>query len=127
MRSGQAEAYNKAQCAALTDRELEAAVLMKAAALMRHAQSQWASGQRDKLLEEALRFNQRIWTFFQVSVADRENKLPEEVKAQVLHLSAYVDRRVFEIMAFPAADKLTVLIAINTNLAAGLKGSAASS
>jgi flagellar biosynthesis activator protein FlaF len=125
MRSGQAEAYSKSQCAALTDRELEAAVLMKAAALLRHVQAQWASPQRDKLLDEALRFNQRIWTFFQVSLMDKENKLPEEVKAQVLHLSAYVDRRIFEVMAFPEADKLSVLITINTNIAAGLKGSAA--
>jgi flagellar biosynthesis activator protein FlaF len=125
MRSGQAEAYSKSQCAALTDRELEAAVLMKAAALLRHAQAQWASPQRDRLLDEALRFNQRIWTFFQVSLMDKENKLPEEIKSQVLHLSAYVDRRIFEVMAFPEADKLSVLITINTNIAAGLKGSAA--
>jgi flagellar biosynthesis activator protein FlaF len=125
MRSGQAEAYSKAQCAALTDRELEAAALMKAAALMRHAQAQWTSPQRDKLLDEALRFNQRIWTFFQVSLMDKENKLPEEIKAQVLHLSAYVDRRIFEVMAFPEADKLSMLITINTNIAAGLKSAAA--
>ena len=126
MRSGQAEAYSKAQYASLTDRELEAAVLMKAAALLRHAQAQWASAQRDRLLDEALRFNQRIWTFFQVSLADPENRLPDAIKARVLTLSAYVDRRIFEVMAFPEPDKLSVLIAINTNLAAGLKGSAAS-
>ena len=111
----------------MTDREREAAVLMKAAALLRHAQMQWATAQREKLLDEALRFNQRIWTFFQVSLSDQENRLPDEIKAQVLTLSAYVDRRIFEVMAFPEADKLSVLIAINTNLAAGLKGSAASS
>jgi flagellar biosynthesis activator protein FlaF len=125
MRSGQAEAYNKAQCATLTDRELEAAVLIKAAAFLRHAQTQWASPERDKLLDEALRFNQRIWTFFQVSLMEEQNRLPAEIKAQVLSLSAFVDRRIFEIMAFPEADKLSVLIAINTNIAAGLKGSAA--
>jgi flagellar protein FlaF len=98
---------------------------MKGAALLRHAQTQWASAHREKLLDEALRFNQRIWTFFQVSVSDKENRLPDEIKAQVLNLSAYVDRRIFEIMAFPESDKLSVLIAINTNLAAGLKGSTA--
>jgi flagellar protein FlaF len=125
MRSGQAEAYSKAQCATLTDRELEAAVLMKAAALLRHAQTQWTSTERDRLLDEALRFNQRIWTFFQVSLMEEGNRLPAEIKAQVLSLSAFVDRRVFEMMAFPEAEKLSVLIAINTNVAAGLKGSAA--
>jgi flagellar biosynthesis activator protein FlaF len=125
MRSGQAEAYSKAQCASLTDRELEAAVLMKAAALLRHAQAQWTSPEKDRLLDDALRFNQRIWTFFQVSLTEEGNRLPNEIKAQVLTLSGFVDRRIFEIMAFPEADKLSALIAINTNVAAGLKGSAA--
>jgi flagellar biosynthesis activator protein FlaF len=125
MRSGQAEAYSRAQCATLTDRELEAAVLMKAAALLRHAQAQWGSTERDRLLDEALRFNQRIWTFFQVSLMEEGNRLPADLKAQVISLSAFVDRRVFEMMAFPEAEKLSVLIAINTNIAAGLKGSAA--
>jgi flagellar biosynthesis activator protein FlaF len=125
MRSGQAEAYSKAQCATLTDRELEAAVLIKAAALLRHAQTQWMSPEKDRLLDDALRFNQRIWTFFQVSLMEEGNRLPNEIKAQVLALSGFVDRRIFEIMAFPEADKLSALIAINTNVAAGLKGSAA--
>jgi flagellar protein FlaF len=125
MRSGQAEAYNKARCATLTDRELEAAVLMKAAALLRHAQTQWMSPEKDRLLDDALRFNQRIWTFFQVSLMEEGNRLPDEIKAQVLALSGFVDHRIFEIMAFPEADKLSALIAINTNVAAGLKGSAA--
>ena len=125
MRSGQAEAYSRSQCATLTDRELEAAVLMKAAALLRHAQTQWTSPERDKILDEALRFNQQIWTFFQVSLMEKENPLPAEIKAKVLSLSAFVDRRIFEMMAFPEADKLSVLIAINTNVAAGLKVSAA--
>jgi flagellar protein FlaF len=125
MRSGQAEAYSKSQCATLTDRELEAAVLIKAAALLRHAQTQWTSPEKDRLLDDALRFNQRIWTFFQVSLMEDENKLPKELKAQVLSLSGFVDRRIFEIMAFPDADKLSALITINTNVAAGLKGSAA--
>jgi len=98
---------------------------MKAAALLRHAQTQWASTERDRLLDEALRFNQRIWTFFQVSLMEEENRLPAEIRAQVLSLSAFVDRRIFEMMAFPEAGKLSVLIAINTNVAAGLKGSAA--
>jgi flagellar protein FlaF len=98
---------------------------MKAAALLRHAQTQWALPERDRLLDEALRFNQRIWTFFQVSLMEEQNRLPGDIKAQVLSLSAFVDCRIFEIMAFPEADKLSVLIAINANVAAGLKGLAA--
>jgi flagellar protein FlaF len=56
---------------------------------------------------------------------DEENPLPHHVRDCVLRLSAFVDQRIFEVLAFPAAEKLDILIAINTNIAAGLKASAA--
>ena len=125
MPGSQVEQYSKAQRATLSGREAEAAVLMKGAALLRHVQSHWTSPDRDQALEAALRYNQRLWTFFQVSLMDEDNPLPLHVKDGVLRLSAFVDRRIFEILAYPAAGKLDILIAINTNIAAGLKASAA--
>ena len=122
MHSTQAEVYSRAQVAALTDREAEAAVLMKSAAMMKHAQTHWSSPDRDQNLEKALRYNQRLWTYFQVALLDENNPLPQQIKENVLRLSAFVDRRVFDVLAYPAAEKLDILININTNIAAGLKG-----
>jgi len=48
--------------------------------------------------------------------------LPWNVRQDILNLSLFVDKRIFEIMAFPAPEKLTALIKINRNLAAGLRG-----
>jgi flagellar protein FlaF len=124
MHSTQAEIYSRAQVAALTDREAEAAVLMKAAAMMKHVQTHWLSSDRDQHLEKALRYNQRLWTYFQVALLDENNPLPQQIKENVLRLSAFVDRRVFEVLAYPASEKLDILININTNIAAGLKGTA---
>ncbi len=124
MHSTQAEVYSRAQVAALTDREAEAAVLMKAAAMMKHVQTHWLSSDRDQNLEKALRYNQRLWTYFQVALLDENNPLPQQIKENVLRLSAFVDRRVFEVLAYPGAEKLDILININTNIAAGLKGTA---
>ena len=121
----QAEAYSRAQHATFSGREAEAAVLMKGAALLRHVQSHWSAPDRDLALESALQYNQRLWTFFQVALLDENNPLPLQVKEGVLRLSAFVDRRIFDLLAFPASDKLDILIAINTNIAAGLKASAA--
>jgi flagellar protein FlaF len=121
----QAEAYSSAQHATLSGREAEAAVLMKGAALLRHVQSHWSAPDRDHALDSALRYNQRLWTFFQVALLDEANPLPQQVKEGVLRLSAFVDRRIFDVLAFPVSDKLDILIAINTNVAAGLKESAA--
>ena len=124
MHSTQAEVYSRAQVAALTDREAEAAVLMKAAAMMKHVQTHWSSSDRDQNLEKALRYNQRLWTYFQVALLNENNPLPQQIKENVLRLSAFVDRRVFEVLAYPGAEKLDILININTNIAAGLKGTA---
>jgi len=125
MPAQQAEAYSKAQHATLSGREAEAAVLMKGAALLRHVQAHWSSPDRDRALEAALQYNQRLWTFFQVALLDDQNPLPQPVKEGVLRLSAFVDKRIFETLAYPAAEKLDILIAINSNIAAGLKASAA--
>jgi flagellar biosynthesis activator protein FlaF len=120
----QVEAYSKAQHATMSGREAEAAVLMKGAALLRHVQAHWSSPERDRALELALRYNQRLWTFFQVALLDEDNPLPRNVKEGVLRLSAFVDKRIFDVLAYPASEKLDILIAINSNIAAGLKASA---
>jgi flagellar biosynthesis activator protein FlaF len=125
MHARQADVYGKVQRNAMTDREAEAAALMKAAALLKHCQSNWAAADREAVLDKALKFNQRLWTFFQVALTDPENPLPRAIKENVLSLSLFIDKRIFEVMAYPSPDKLDILININTNIAAGLKGSAA--
>jgi len=125
MHARQADVYGKVQRTALSDREAEAAALMKAAALLKHCQSNWAASDREATLDKALKFNQRLWTFFQVALTDPANPLPRTIKENVLSLSLFIDKRIFEVMAYPAPEKLDILININTNIAAGLKGSAA--
>ena len=116
------EAYQQIEKEALGGRELEAAVLTKAAVRLRAVQDQWDSPDRNALLEEALKYNQRIWTVFQVELTSPDNPLPPEVKQNLLTLSVFIDRRTFDALAYPSADKLDVLININHNIAAGLRG-----
>jgi len=64
--------------------------------------------------------NQMIWSIFQGELSQDENPLPMEIKRQLLTLSVYVDKTIFEAMANPTPEKLTTLININQNIAAGL-------
>jgi flagellar protein FlaF len=105
----------------LSDREAEAVVLMKAAAMLKHVQTHWSSPDREQALDRALQYNQRLWTFFQAALLEEDNPLPVSLKENILRLSAFIDRKTFEIIAYPSADKLDILIGINTNIAAGLK------
>ena len=104
-------------------REIEATVLTKAARKLRQCQEDWDAPDRDNRLEEALKYNQRIWSIFQSELSREDHQLPKKLRLDILRLAAFIDRRIFETMAFPAPDKLNIVIDINNNLAAGLRGS----
>lgn len=106
----------------LPPRELEASVLSKAAMKLKQCQDNWESPQREKMLDEAIRYNQKVWSFFQSELSMPENPLPPNIRQDILNLSLFIDKRLFEVMAFPSDPrKLDIVININFNLAAGLR------
>ena len=104
-------------------REIEATVLTKAARKLQECQQDWNAPDRNNRLEEALKYNQRIWSIFQSELSREDHQLPKQLRLDILRLAAFIDRRIFETMAFPEPDKLNIVIDINNNLAAGLRGS----
>ncbi len=118
------DTYKKVEQTTLTGRELEASVLQKAAMALKDCQNNWTDPNIYMNLSEALKYNQTIWTLFQSELANPENPLPKKLREDILSLSAFIDKRSMEILAFPDPNKLTILINININIAAGLRGSA---
>lgn len=116
------DAYKSVEKATLSGRELEASVLSKAAMLLLEVKNHWQDEALERRLDEALRYNQQVWSFFQVEVSTEDNPLPIEIKRNILTLSAFVDKRIFELMAYPTPEKIDILVNINQNLAAGLRG-----
>jgi flagellar protein FlaF len=115
--------YDSVNKATQSGREIEAAVLTKAAVKLKECQDGWDAPDRDNRLEEALKYNQRIWSIFQSELSREDHELPKKLRLDILRLAAFIDRRIFETMASPAPDKLNIVIDINNNLAAGLRGS----
>ena len=107
----------------VSGRETEARVLTEGANKLRQCQQQWQAPNRPNLLDEALRYNQRIWTVFQAELIKDDNPLPQSIKIDIFRLSRFVDKRIFEVMGSPAPEKLDILIKINENIAEGLRGS----
>ena len=103
-----------------SSRELEAEALFKAARLLEDCRQHWSATDSRSRLEEALKYNQRLWTFFQSELADPDNGLPVELRVNLLRISTFIDRRTFEIMARPEPAKLQALIDINRHVASGL-------
>jgi flagellar biosynthesis activator protein FlaF len=121
MYTNQLAFYANNQRAGNSAREVEAEALTLGANKLQYCLDNWESKDRKGLISEALKFNQRLWTIFQASLSSDENQLPKDLKLELLKLSAFVDKQIFSIMAFPSPEKLQLLISINIDLAAGLK------
>lgn len=116
--------YQKVERATLSGRETEARVLTKAAVMLKYCMDNWNAADRREKLHEALAYNQRIWSLIQGDLMDEHNPLPKKLKENILSLSVLIDKRIFNVMAYPDPDKLKLIIDINLNLAAGLRESA---
>ena len=116
------DAYKSVEKTTVSGRETEARVLTEAALKLRACQKKWDNEDQRELLDEALTYNQRIWTIFQAELGKEDNPLPDKIKLDLLRLSSFIDKRIFEIMAYPAPEKLNIIIKINENIAAGLRG-----
>jgi flagellar protein FlaF len=116
-------AYENVSKMTMPGREIEAAVLTKAARKLKDCQENWNTGDLEVKLDGALKFNQRIWSIFQDDLMRDDNPLPKNLRLDILRLSNFIDRRILETMAYPSPEKLNIIISINNNIAAGLRGS----
>jgi flagellar protein FlaF len=122
------QAYRNAQKATIvSEREIDAYVLTQSALKLRECQQNWDISEKERIdrLFAALKINSKLWSIFQAEITRDDNPLPRQVRQDLLTLSLFVDKRTKEIMCFPEPGKLTVLIDINLNLAAGLSASQA--
>ena len=108
----------------MTGRQTEARVLTEAAVKLKYCRDNWEAPDRRAKLDEALTYAQRVWSLIQGDLLDEKNPLPQNIKHNILTLSAYIDQRIFNIQAYPEPQKLSIIIDIHLNLAAGLRDSA---
>lgn len=121
MQVSQINVYQGMHQEQLSGRELEAHILTKAALKLKECQQKWGTPKRAELLDEAIRYNQKIWSFFQSELSTPDSPLPRQLRQDILNLSLFIDKRLFEVLAFPQPEKLDIVIDINLNLAAGLR------
>lgn len=120
MLSNPKSAYQSVNKQTMPGREVEASVLSQAAQRLKACQEQLAKQGASEALIQTLKYNQQLWTIFQVELSEADHPMPKDLRVSLLRLSQFVDRRTFDIMASPAADKLSILIDINRNIASGL-------
>lgn len=120
-------AYQKVAKTTISGRQTEARVLTEAAVKLKYCRDNWNAPDRSAKMDEALTYTQRVWSLIQGDLLDENNPLPQKIKRDILTLSAFIDKRIFNIQAYPEPKKLSIIIDIHLNLAAGLRGSAQTS
>lgn len=116
-----AQTYQRTQQATANPRELEASLLIKAAAKLQVVRDEWETA-RDQL-HDAIGYNRKLWTLLSASALRPENP-PPELKQNIANLAVFIFSHSLRILTEPAPERLTTLITINANIAAGLRGSA---
>lgn len=102
-------------------RELEARALLTAARRFKAIQANWHPRHAD--LFPALRFNRRLWTIFVAAAVADDCPHSKDVRQNIANIGVFVFDRTLQTELHPAAEKLSALIDINLNIAAGLDSS----
>src|SRR5437764_14630630 len=103
-----AQAYGKVANQASSPRELEANLLLKAAARLQAVSDGWGAD-RDRV-DEALLYNRKLWSVFLTSVTRQDNPLPELVRQNVANLGLFVMNQTVSLMAEPRREERVPLI-----------------
>jgi flagellar biosynthesis activator protein FlaF len=119
-----ASAYARTAQQTLSGRDLEAHVLLKSAARLQGIRDNWDMRQGE--LDEALTKNRRIWTVFVSSLSAEDCALPALVRSNLLNLGFFVFNHTIKLTIGAKPEQLGILIDINRNIAAGLRGDAGS-
>jgi flagellar protein FlaF len=115
------DTYSKTAYATGNPRELEAQLLMQAAAKLQAVKSGTATDLIERL--NALRYNRRLWLIFADLVVDPENKLAREIRQNLASLAVFVVKHTLSVETAGEfnPEHLGVLININCEIAAGLR------
>ncbi len=115
-----AQAYARTLQTTAAPREIEAQTLLKAARQLQEIQTNWNGP--DENLQKALMFNRRLWCIFFAEAESNDNPNPLQIREGIANIAVFVFGQTFEMLIAPDPAKLTPLIDINRNVAAGLAG-----
>lgn len=117
-----AQTYKNVARQTSSPRELEATLLLQAAARLQSVHDAW---DRDRSqLDDALLYNRKLWSVFLSEMTDRNNPMPKALRQNVANIGLFVMNHTVAVMKDPRPERLGSLININREIAAGLMGRA---
>jgi flagellar protein FlaF len=117
------DAYAKVARETALPRELEATLLLTAAAKLQAIYDSW-KGKKPSGFDEALLYNRRLWTVLIDAVTQDDNRLPAKVRENLTRLGVWIMAETYSLMTNPKPDRLKSIIKINRGIATGLRSKA---
>lgn len=122
MRNKLNKLYRQTQMdAAGSGRQVEISILEMAAGKLRNCLGETGEVAWSRELDEALKFNQKIWDVFTADWSNPDCPLDKSLRENLMSLSVFVKKRSFNVMAQPTRQGLTSLVQLNDNLVEGLR------
>ena len=115
-----AKAYGAVAREIASPRDLEANLLLKAAARLQAVRDAWPNTKSD--LEAALLYNRKLWTIFLDSALNEDSPMPAEIRQNIANLGMFVMKHTLSVTTDPKPERIAPLININREIAAGLRG-----
>lgn len=115
------QAYSPAQTHLRTDRSTEARLFSQINARLQAAARDLP--RKHGSLVEALHDNRQFWTLLAVDVADKNNVLPQSLRAQIFYLAEFTMTHTSKVLRGDATPD--ALVEINRAMIAGLNGEGA--
>jgi flagellar biosynthesis activator protein FlaF len=116
------EAYAKTATETTPPRELEASLLLKAAAKLQVMHDSWDEKRAD--LNDALMYNRRLWAVFIDSVTREDSKPPQPIRENLTRLGIFIMGETFSLTTKPKPNHLKSIIKIKRGIADSLRGKA---
>jgi flagellar protein FlbT len=113
------QAYRRAANDIAGPRELEASLLLQAAAKLQAVQNSWK--ETPGATNEAVLFNRRLWTVLLDSLIQDKDRLPATLRENLKTLGAFVMCETFSLVTKPQQKHFENIININRRIAAGLR------
>lgn len=116
-----ADAYGNT-AGATDQRSLEGKVLLKSARQLEELSKRLKAGEIVSLedIGHAVEYNRKLWMVFVNETMNDDHPLPQEIKNNIASLGVFVFKRSTDILADTTPEKISALIEINRNIAAGL-------
>jgi flagellar protein FlaF len=114
-----AQTYKNVARQTSNPRELEASLLLQAAARLQSVRDAWNANNKSQL-NDALLYNRKLWSVFLSEMTDDNNPMPKAVRQNVANIGLFVMNHTVAVMSDPRPERLGSLININREIASGL-------